>query len=84
MASRPDHSDRSRAPGGIEGRPEVERAAQLLCLGLDGMALLGSSDPNDYVLAAAVAQHLPEYRRRLFFRPLAVEIVNALGEAMKS
>lgn len=70
------------APGGIEGLPEVEQAATLCSLGLDGIGWLEISDPVDQLVTLAVAKKLAPIRAEER-EDLAVRMVNTLGRAMK-
>lgn len=82
MASRSAERGQRGAAGGIERSPEVERAAILIGLGLDGWGLIESSDPDREILATLLAERVADHRRRER-EQLAVEIVNALSKAMK-
>jgi hypothetical protein len=74
--------DQRGVAGEIEGRPELEQAAILCGLGLNGWGTLITADPVDQLLFAALAEQVAAYRKDER-EALAVAIANAWAKAQR-
>lgn len=82
MEPRRKGEHQSEAPGGILSSPDIETAAYLDSLGLDGGLYLDSADSAQRITLLARARKL-ESLRDLERKNLAIEMVNALSRALK-
>lgn len=82
MDARRDGFHERRIRGGIKAAPEIQAAAALSALGLDGMRLLRSTDDAEALVLQVVAEESVAVLKERD-KALAAEIANAVGKLFR-
>lgn len=82
MDARRGRRNQSGIRGGIKAAAEIQAAATLCALGLDGMRLLHTCDDAEALVMQVVAEQSVEVLQQRD-KALAVEIANAVGKLFR-